>query len=192
VKEIETKRLILGPHSTANLEKIHIWQNDTATLWLNSDEVRYQSLEDTARALERWAKLPAEHTEHWAIYRRADGELIGFAQVAMIETVHKRCKLGITIGGTSDRGHGYGAEAVNALARHCFEDLGLNRITAEVFSFNIAAVRLFERCGFLREGTLRESVWKSGFADEYVYSLLKSDWEAAHHIRPCQGADESC
>ena len=36
---------------------------------------------------------------------------------------------------------------------------------------------IFEKCGFKREGILRELIYKKGkFEDAYEYGIIKSDW----------------
>ena len=54
-------------------------------------------------------------------------------------------------------------EAVGALVRLCFEDLGLRRVTANCFADNVSSWRLMERLGMRREvHTRRESLHRSG------------------------------
>ena len=75
-------------------------------------------------------------------------------------------------------GHGYATEAVRELLRHCFEDLGLHRVTANCFLENDASWRLMERIGMRRElHTLRESLHRSGrWLDGLGYAILDDEW----------------
>ena len=77
-------------------------------------------------------------------------------------------------------GHGYATEAVAALIRICFEDMGLRRVTASCFADNKASWRLMERLGMRREvHTLRESLHRSGeWLDGMGYALLADEWRA--------------
>ena len=47
-------------------------------------------------------------------------------------------------------GMGYATEAAQACLRHGFEDLGLERIVADVDPDNIASIHVLEKCGFVR------------------------------------------
>ena len=47
-------------------------------------------------------------------------------------------------------GMGYATEAAQACVRHGFEDLGLERIVADVDPDNIASIHVLEKCGFVR------------------------------------------
>ena len=52
-------------------------------------------------------------------------------------------------------GQGVTTEAVRALTRYAFEELGLRRLVAQVYPWNQASIRVLEKCGFRREGYLR-------------------------------------
>ena len=54
----------------------------------------------------------------------------------------------------------------------------MNRIGVEIYSFNERSIKLFESLGFVREGVIREQVYKKGkFSDEYIYGLLRQEWK---------------
>lgn len=76
------------------------------------------------------------------------------------------------------QGHGYATEAVRALVRHCFEDLGVRRVTAICFYDNADSWRLMERVGMRREShSVRESLHRSGrWLDSVAYALLADEW----------------
>lgn len=74
------------------------------------------------------------------------------------------------------RRKGYGTDALSAMVHYAFSELRLNCIYAEILSYNILSQKLFEKCGFQKEGVLRERVFKGGkFENVIVYSLLKTD-----------------
>ena len=77
-------------------------------------------------------------------------------------------------------GCGYATEAVRAVLRMCFEDLGLRRVTAGCFAANTSSWRLMERVGMRRESySIAESLHRSGrWLDSMTYALLRSQWEA--------------
>lgn len=73
------------------------------------------------------------------------------------------------------RGKGYGKDAVKSLTRYAFDELRLNCIYANILPYNEASIRLFEKCGYEREGVLRERVYKRGkFYDLYAYSIINN------------------
>ena len=58
-----------------------------------------------------------------------------------------------------------------------FTTMRLHRVQAHTIADNHRSVRLLERLGFQREGTLREYSWEDdlAFHDSAVYGLLSTD-----------------
>jgi aminoglycoside 6'-N-acetyltransferase len=56
-------------------------------------------------------------------------------------------------------GRGLGTDAVSALARHLLEERGHHRITIDPAADNAAAVRSYEKAGFVPVGTMRRA-WR--------------------------------
>ncbi len=58
--------------------------------------------------------------------------------------------------------------------------LNLTRLELEVYTDNEAAIRLYERFGFEREGTLRQHAFRDGrFVDAYMMARLRPAGDAA-------------
>ncbi|KQW50968.1 GCN5 family acetyltransferase [Nocardioides sp. Root1257] len=76
-------------------------------------------------------------------------------------------------------GRGYATEAVRALLRYCFDDLGVRRVVANCFLDNDASWRLMERVGMRREThAIAESLHRSGvWLDTVGYALLANEWK---------------
>lgn len=81
-----------------------------------------------------------------------------------------------------ETGRGYATEAVEALLRICFDDLGLRRVTASCFVANTASSSLMERVGMRREAhTVKGALHSSGeWMDGYSYALLAQEWRLRH------------
>ena len=63
---------------------------------------------------------------------------------------------------------------VQRLCQHAFEDFGLAKITAHVFSHNPASARVLEKCAFQEEGYLRKHYVKDEkFIDARLFALLR-------------------
>lgn len=74
-------------------------------------------------------------------------------------------------------GQGYASSAVRATVDYLFQSVGIHRIQCFVLPINYRAVLVLERCGFVKEGTIREGfLWPDkGIVDLTVYSLLPTD-----------------
>jgi aminoglycoside 6'-N-acetyltransferase len=74
------------------------------------------------------------------------------------------------------RGRGLGAEAVRALADELLGPRGFHRVQLEVYGFNEAALKTFERAGFTREGVRRRAYWRHGaWHDGVLFGRLSDD-----------------
>ncbi|HEV7651592.1 MAG TPA: GNAT family protein [Actinophytocola sp.] len=75
------------------------------------------------------------------------------------------------------QGRGLATEAVPAMFRLGFDELGLHRIFGRCSARNAASARLVGRLGMRREAHLRGSRWVKGeWRDELVYAILAGEW----------------
>ena len=85
--------------------------------------------------------------------------------------------LGIFIGDDSNRGKGYGKEAIKLLLEYGFNNLNLNNIMLSVYSFNKRAIKVYESLGFKKFGTRHKShYFKGKFYDEIQMEILKEEY----------------
>jgi RimJ/RimL family protein N-acetyltransferase len=76
-------------------------------------------------------------------------------------------------------GRGLATRAVRQLTRLLVAEHAIHRIEAEVYGFNTAAQRVFERAGFTHEGTRREAYDRHGaWQDGVRYGLLSHELTA--------------
>ena len=73
------------------------------------------------------------------------------------------------------QGMGFGTEALSAMIRFCFANTELKRLWAEVDVRNIPSQRMLEKCGFQREGLIRQGKMVSTWCDYYIYGMLSGD-----------------
>ena len=70
-------------------------------------------------------------------------------------------------------GQGIMTRAVKIITNYGLHDLKLHRIFAEPYVTNPASVRVLEKAGFAREGTLRANAFKDGkVLDQFLYSFV--------------------
>jgi len=78
----------------------------------------------------------------------------------------------------SERGKGYGTEAVQLIIDYLFLSKELARIQAIADVRNKASQRVLEKAGFHREGMMRKCVFNRGeLRDYYLYSILREEWK---------------
>ncbi|MDQ6933535.1 MAG: GNAT family N-acetyltransferase [Candidatus Eremiobacteraeota bacterium] len=71
-------------------------------------------------------------------------------------------------------GRGIGTSAARVFVEYIFEHSDLERLQAHVSAPNVASMRVLEKCGHMREGTLRRAVYKAGiYYDLAVFGLTR-------------------
>lgn len=118
-----------------------------------------------------------------AVVDRATGECVGEVVLFEWDQHNNNCTFRTLIG-PSGRGRGLGTEAVRLVVGYGFEQLGLHRIGLQVFDFNPRARRVYEKVGFVAEGTERQ-VLRDGddWVDATGMSILAPEW-ARHRGHP--------
>ncbi len=72
------------------------------------------------------------------------------------------------------RGRGIMTRIAKIITNYGFKNLKFKRISANVFSWNIASKRVLEKCGFKYEGTLKKDAKKGNkYFDTYLYAKVK-------------------
>ena len=106
------------------------------------------------------------------------GETIGECGFHTFNKTHARAEVFYTLRHESDKRKGYMTEALEAVLNFGFTQLGLQRVEALVDSQNTASVRLLEKYGFTKEGTIRAHYRVNGVnEDSDCYSLLSREWK---------------
>ena len=77
-------------------------------------------------------------------------------------------------------GCGYMSEAVRRVIEYGFLDAGMALLSVSHYTFNDRSRRVIEKCGFVREGTIRRAFrrYDGAVFDETIYSLTREEWEA--------------
>ena len=74
------------------------------------------------------------------------------------------------------RGKGYGTDALKTVVDYAFRQMRLHCVYAHVLDYNDASQKLFEKCGFRKEGRLRARAYKDGaYVDAISYSVVNHD-----------------
>ncbi len=103
----------------------------------------------------------------------AEGGLLGCCGVNTVNRENRFANLGYWVR-TSQTRRGIAAEAVRRLADWAFANTDLQRLEVVVAVGNTASLRVAEKVGALREGTLRSRICVHGaFQDAVMHALLR-------------------
>jgi len=108
---------------------------------------------------------------------KENDELIGFCLLIKIALVNGSTEISIMIGNNNYWGKGLGSEAILLLSDFAFNERGYNRIWARILESNIASKKMFEKCGYITEGLLRQSIYKNGkFQNQVIMSIFQEEF----------------
>ena len=109
----------------------------------------------------------------------ADGRCIGTIRLHGIVAADRRARLAIGIFDHRFWSRGYGSEAIRLLPGYAFNAMRLHRVDLRVLAYNTRAIRAYERCGFVREGSERESALVDGvWHDDIIMGILEHEFRA--------------
>jgi RimJ/RimL family protein N-acetyltransferase len=166
----------LEPFSAAHLDAFAAFCDDP-------DVLRFTRFPDPpdpgfpAAWLARYEQGRRDGTREAIVDAAAPGTLLGVALAPEIDREALEAELGY-LTAPAARGRGIATAAVRRLTRWAFDDQGLQRVTLLIDDANVGSRRVAERCGYVRDGILRNSYVKPGIrADVHVYSRLPTDPE---------------
>jgi len=102
-----------------------------------------------------------------------------------IPNAAKKAEMRIIIGNSDFRGRGYGTEMTEMINFYGFDRLNLHRIYLGVTAENKGGVHAYEKAGYVREGLLKDDVYRnSQYYDAVRMAILRDDyyekWHAKH------------
>ncbi len=112
---------------------------------------------------------------HFMMLDRARAKIVGAIGVFHTDGEVRSAEIGYGVR-SDERGRGYATEALTAVSRWALTAGGIQRAWLTANVDNMASVRVAEKAGFHREGTLRRAAAEpDGLHDQAVFSLLNDE-----------------
>lgn len=169
---IRTDRLIIRPMTEEDVPALKEWMSDKSiyTYWGKGPSKAELNPELLFEKEEKPTK-----SFHLGVALKDDDKVVGDLWFYLIEkdrmaSVAIRLSKGV-------HGCGYGTEALRAITRFCFEHTELRRLWTEVDVRNVASCRILEKCGYTKEGHIRQGKMVNTWCDYYIYGILSTDME---------------
>lgn len=167
---IETNRLILRTLIPSDVSALKEWMPDKSiyTYWGKgpgktdkNPELLFQKEEKPTKSF------------HLGIVLKEEDKVIGDFWLYLIEN-DRMAKVAIRVA-KDYQGRGIASEALKAMIKFSFTKTELQRIWTDVDIRNLASIKLLEKCGFRREGHIRQGKMVNTWCDYYIYGLLRDD-----------------
>lgn len=132
---------------------------------------------DRAQVANWLSTRPDQHDRaDWAIVNVDDAAFLGEAVLNELDTHNASMNYRVLLAGPQHFGRGYGTEVTRLVVDFALNTLALHRVSLGVFTFNPRARHVYEKCGFIQEGRLRESLyWDGQWYDEILMSVLQGE-----------------
>lgn len=151
--------------------------------WINNSEVtHYMFMGERPAIMERltenWEKEVKSSSDIvFAIIERKHDRVIGSAGLYSINCISRHAEFRIIIGEKDFWSKGIGSEVAIIVIEYAFNKLNLNKIWLGVNADNAGAVKSYEKAGFVREGILRQEIYRNGrYYDAVRMSVLREEF----------------
>jgi RimJ/RimL family protein N-acetyltransferase len=150
------------------------WANDAA-LWNNLGGWHFPyPVESTAAWVERAGSDPRNQV--FSVEVPGEG-LVGTASLNDIDWKNRSAFHGLMLGEEKDRSRGLAMDSEFAIMRYAFDELGFNRLDADVVGFNERSLRMTAKCGWRVEGVRRGwYVRAGGTHDKVLLGILADEY----------------
>ena len=168
-------KVILREMRSSDMDEVMKYVNDYGVYSSFTDSVPLPKTEEMQK---KWlANSINPRIITFAVELIDTGEFIGTCQLRAIDMANGNAYLSIIIGKASVHGQGYGYDTVKTLLAFAFRELNLHKVSLAVYANNPGAIRLYEKAGFVREGTLKQEVYRQGrYCDQFCYSILSREF----------------
>ena len=90
-----------------------------------------------------------------------DGADVGIVELVDIDWLHRSCEFQIIVA-PGNQGRGYAQTATRLILDYAFGTMNLHKVWLVVDVDNAGAIRVYEKAGFVTEGTLRAEFFADG------------------------------
>jgi RimJ/RimL family protein N-acetyltransferase len=159
-------------------ESFFAWNDDDFTA-RRSSEIGYpQSREAVKEWTAKVATAMPENDQFRWIIENLEGQAVGTIITHNCNRRVGSLKYGLVIAAEHHR-RGYAREAVQLVLRYFFEELNYQKVTVDVYDYNLASQRFHESLGFTLEGRVRRTIYTGGqHHDEFIYGLLREEFHS--------------
>lgn len=167
--------VVLRAIEEPDLKQLLSWRNTPHLRRYFREHKEINSIQQKA-----WFERISKHDSNHLMFAIIDkkNELIGAGGLCYVNHIHKTAEISLYIGKNNLYiDDNLARDAALTIITYGFNEVGLNRIWTEVYSFDKPKQKLLKTLCFQHEGTLRQAYWVNGsWQDSFVYGLLKTEF----------------
>lgn len=180
----EQHTLALRPLERQDLRFVHELNNDAKIMryWF---EEPYETFTELSQLYDQHVH---DQRERRFVAFDSDGELVGLVELIELDYIHRRGEFQIIIA-PNRQGRGFATRATRLAVEYAFKVLNLRKLYLIVDKSNVAAIRVYEKCGFKHEAELIEEFFGNGqYHNALRMCIFQRDYFAAQpgaelHVR---------
>lgn len=158
--------------------------------WINDPEVtHFMFFGQVPRTMDQVrtfiaSQIANENNVLFMIHEKKLKTAVGFCGLYDWHRTARKVEMRILIGDVAAWGKGIGTETVELITHYGFDRLNLNRIYLGFTAHNKTAGRVYKKVGYVREGILREDIYRNGrYYDSVRMGILRSEYEKKLVVR---------
>lgn len=168
-----TARLVIRLMECGDIEEARLLHNDDATLARLTDVLHVSQAQQDS-----WFQSvsTSRSSRRYVARLRESGAFVGAFRIDRIDMQNRSCLVGCDIVPLQRR-QGYAEEFFGYMLNYLFLQLGMHRAGLVTISENQPAISLYQKLGFVTEGSEREAIYRHGrFHDLIAMGLLAGEW----------------
>lgn len=108
----------------------------------------------------------------------AEGEPVGLIGLLAIDHINSKAEFYVSMGEKCYKRRGVASQATKLILDYAFQYLNLNKVYLNVDADNLAAIALYEKCGFLKEGYFKQDMLcRDKLIDRVRYAMLRDSFK---------------
>ncbi len=173
---MEGKKTRIRALEKTDLDEIMKWVNDYQ---VTRSLVSFAYPASRAKE-EKWLEKMIEPDDKNRVFaiETKKGKYLGNIGFHNIDWKNRNAEVGIVIGKKRYWNKGYGTDAMMTILDFAFNRMNLHKVYLEVFDVNARGIKSYLKCGFKKEGHLREMFYNEGkYYDTVMMGILKREFE---------------
>jgi len=154
-----------------DLKLLRKWRNDKKTR-IHTREFRLLNMINQKHWFE---SIHTENPPKFIMFGVSNkkNQLIGMCGLTYIDWKNKHAEISIILSQKNWQRTKEAQNTIEMLIQYGFSELNLHRLWAEIFATAPENVNLFEKMNFIKEGELREKLWRGNYwHNSFIYSIL--------------------